>query len=214
MATRCGACGKPLGSVETIHAAGAGPRCYPCFNRETADRLAIDFDQPQLQPIVLQDADGTPHTFTIRSMLVPTGHEMEAREIVAEGHAGYRFAVLGDLESDAWTLFQLLYATIRREMAIRHVQHTEFGWQLTSDQRLVGRIEWDTQSDGRLPLIIIDGKTFTWDQVGRMLMTFEGFTLDAQIMDTIKIAEEACSVHATGSRHDSPLEYLSTDPRK
>ena len=36
-------------------------------------------------------------------------------------------------------------------------------------------------------LIVIDGKPFTWEQVGRMLMTFEGFTLDARVEDTIQV---------------------------
>lgn len=61
---------QALGSGETIHVAGEGPRCYPCFNRETADRLNIDFEEPPFQPIVLKDSDGAPHTFTFRSMLV------------------------------------------------------------------------------------------------------------------------------------------------
>ena len=191
MGTKCGACGKPLGSFETIHVAAEGPRCYACFNRETAERLDMDFDEQQYQPIVHEDADGAPHTFSIRSMLVPTGHEMEALEIVDDARAGYRFAVLGDLEADAWELFQLLYAKVRREMATRHVHRTEFGWQLTSDQRLVGRIEWDPESDGRLPLLVTDGKAFTWEQVGRMLMKFEGFTLDARIKDTIEVVGDS-----------------------
>ena len=190
MKTKCGACGKLLGSGETIHVAGDGPRCYSCFNREMADRLAIDFDEPQFQPLVLEDAEGAPHTFKFRSMLVPTGHEIEALEITGDARAGYRFAMLGDFEADARELFQLLYAKMRREVATRHVHRTEFGWQLTSDQRLVGRIEWDPDSDVRLPLVVIDGKAFTWEQVGHMLMTFEGFTLDARIKDTIELAGE------------------------
>jgi len=188
MNTSCSACGKPIGSLEVIHVAGEGPRCYHCFNRETADRLGINFDQPPFKPIVLQDADGTSHTFTFRSMLVPTGHEIEVLETTEDAPVGYRFAVLGDFEADASDLFQLLYATMRREIATRHVHRTEYGWQLTSDQRLVGRIEWDPDSDARLPLVVIDGKAFTWEQVGHMLMTFEGFTLDARIKDTIKMA--------------------------
>jgi hypothetical protein len=190
MKTKCGACGQPLGSGETIHVAGDGPRCYPCFNREAADRLGIDFDETQFQPIVLEDADGAPHTFKFRSMLVATGHEIEAVEITDGERPGYRFAVLGDIEADAWELFQLLYAKMRREVATRHVQRTEFGWQVTSDQRLVGRIEWDPDSDVRLPLVVIDGKAFTWEQVGHMLMTFEGFTLEARIKDTIEVPDE------------------------
>ena len=187
MTTKCGACGKALGSGETIHVAGEGPRCHSCFNRETADRLGIDFEEPQVQPIVLQDADGAPHTFKFRSLLVPTGLEIEAVAITEDQRDGYRFAVLGDFEADAWEVFQLLYAKMRREVATRHVHRTEFGWQLTSGLQLVGRIEWDPDSDVRLPLVVIDGKAFTWAQVGHMLMTFEGFTLEAWIKDTIDV---------------------------
>jgi len=138
-----------------------------------------------LQPIVIADAVGVPHTFQIRSMLVATGHEMEALEITTDGQLGYCFRVLADVETDTWKLFRKLYARMRREMAQRYVERTEHGWQITVGQRLVGRIEWDPETNGRLPLIVIDGKPFTWEQVGRMLMTFEGFTLDARVEDTI-----------------------------
>jgi hypothetical protein len=61
--------------------------------------------------------------------------------------------------------------------------------QIGSDHRLVGRIEWDPATNGRTPLLVIDGRPFTWDEVGKMLMTFEGFTLDARIEDTIELLE-------------------------
>jgi hypothetical protein len=34
---------------------------------------------------------------------------------------------------------------------------------------------------------VIDGRPFTWDQVGRMLMSFEGFTLRAFVDDSIEV---------------------------
>lgn len=60
-------------------------------------------------------------------------------------------------------------------------------WQLTQAHRFSGVIEWDTETEGALPLLIVDGRTFTWDQIGRMLMTFEGFTLKAIVEDTIEV---------------------------
>ena len=45
-------------------------------------------------------------------------------------------------------------------------------------------------SDVRLPSVVIDGKPFTWEQVGHMLMTFEGFTFEARIKDTIEMLGE------------------------
>ena len=79
---------------------------------------------------------------------------------------------------------------MRRQVGIRHVERIEFGWQLSSAQQLVGRVESDPDSDVRLPLVVIDGKAFTWEQVGHMLMTFEGFTLEARIKDTIEVVRD------------------------
>jgi len=58
-------------------------------------------------------------------------------------------------------------------MALRHVERTTHGWQVGREQCLVGRIEWDSGTNGRVPLLVIDGRPFTWEDVGRMLMTFE-----------------------------------------
>jgi hypothetical protein len=193
MIFKCGGCGAALGPAEVIHVAGEGPRCYLCFNREIAERIGVDFDEPQFQPVVLEDPDGIPHTFLIRSILLPTGHELEAVEKTEDDGPGYRFAVLGDFDADPWELFQRLFATMRDAVATRHVQRTDFGWRLTSDQRLVGRIEWDPESDARLPLVVIDGKPFTWEQVGHLLMTFEGFTLEARVKDTVELVGDVPS---------------------
>jgi hypothetical protein len=47
----CGVCDKLLEPKETIDVAGHGPRCYPCFNRETADHLGLDFVEPTFNPL-------------------------------------------------------------------------------------------------------------------------------------------------------------------
>jgi hypothetical protein len=65
---------------------------------------------------------------------------------------------------------------------------------LTSDHRLVGRIEWDPESEARLPVVVIDGKAFSWEEVGHMLMTFDGFTLEARVKDTIELVGDLPSV--------------------
>ena len=185
---RCGLCGKILRPYDSISVAEVGERCYRCFNEESADRLGVDFDNTPIAPIVVTDVDGVRHRFEIRSMLVGTGHAMSAREVRnREAGGGYRFEILGDLEADAQDLFKLLRERIRQGLSVRHVQQTEHGWQLTQAHRLSGVIEWDSETDGALPLLIVDGRTFTWDQIGRMLMTFEGFTLNAIVEDTIEL---------------------------
>lgn len=184
--TVCGRCGRPLKAHESISVVNVGERCYPCFNEEIAERMGVEFDQTRLQPVTVADADGVEHTFEFQSMLVPTGHALHARERLAEGREGYEFSVLGDFEADVWDLFKLLYDQIRRGLAVRHVQRGELGWRITGARRLTGRITWDPDGSG-VPLLVVDGRPFTWDQVGRMLMAFEGFTLRAVVEDTIKV---------------------------
>jgi hypothetical protein len=185
---RCGRCRKVLRPYDSISVTDVGERCYRCFNEELADRLGIAFDNTPIAPIVVADADGVRHRFEIRSMLVGTGHAMCAREVGSRDAAGgYRFEILGDLEANAQDLFKLLRERIRQGLSVRHVQETEHGWQLTPAHRLRGVIEWDRETDGAAPLLIVDGRTFTWDQIGRLLMTFEGFTLNAIVEDAIEV---------------------------
>jgi hypothetical protein len=184
---RCGVCGTSLRPNDLISVADVGERCNRCFNEELADRLGIDFDNTPIAPIVVADADGARHRFEIRSLLVGTGHVMSAREVTNRGAtSGYRFEILGDHEINAHALFTLLAERIRQGLSVRHVQQTEHGWHLTPAHRLSGVIEWDPDSEGALPLLIVDGRTFTWDQIGRM-MTFEGCTLNAIVEDTIEV---------------------------
>lgn len=186
--SRCGLCGKILRPYDSISVAQVGERCHRCFNEELAQRLGVDFDNTPIAPIVVTDVDDVRHRFEIRSMLVPTGHAMYAREITKrDARGGYRFEILGDFETDARDLLKLLRERIRQGLSVRHVQETDHGWQLTQAHRLSGVIEWDSETEGALPLLIVDGRTFTWDQIGRMMMTFEGFTLNAVVEDTIEV---------------------------
>ena len=183
----CNRCGRALQPYETITVTGVGVRCYPCFNEEASARMGVDFDNTPLQPVTVTDSGGVEHTFEFRSMLVATGHALYAREALPAGREGYEFSVLGDVEASVWDLFKELYDKIRRALAVRHVERGDLGWQVTDAHRLVGRICRDPDHGGELPLLVVDGRPYTWDEVGRMLMSFEGFTLRAQIEDSIEV---------------------------
>jgi hypothetical protein len=184
---RCGRCGQPVKSHENISVANVGLRCYRCFNEEAAARMGVDFDNRPLEPVTASDADGVEHTFEFRSMLVPTGHALYARERLPEGQEAYEFSVLGDFDANMSDLFRVLYNRIQEGLAVRHVERGEFGWRITDTRHFVGRIAWDPDRAGDIPLLVIDGRPFTWDQVGRMLMSFEGFVLRAFVDDSIEV---------------------------
>jgi hypothetical protein len=183
----CGRCGRPLRPHESISVASVGFRCYRCFNEETAARLGVAFDNTPLQPVTVRDVDGVVHTFEFQSMLVPTGHALHARERVPNEQEAYEFSVLGDFDANVWDLFQVLYDRVRNALAVHHVERGELGWRITEARHLVGRITWDPACAGEVPRLVIDGRAFTWEQVGRMLMSFEGFTLRAFVSDSIEV---------------------------
>ena len=47
----------------------------------------------------------------------------------------------------------------------------QFGLNI-ADFLVRGRIDWDPAEDKRVPLLVIDGREVTWEEFGRMLMSF------------------------------------------
>ena len=186
MAT-CTRCAKEIGGFETISVTGRGDFCYACYNDDLIQDGFEDFDNAKLDPVVLEDADGVAHTFAIQSLIVPTGHGMKAVE-VRDGEArGYVFEILGDFGDDALVLFGKLYQRMRAGLAQRHIERGAYGWELTDAARIVGRIEADLDDPDGLPLLVVDGKELTWEEVGRMLKSSEGFTLEMAVKDSIEV---------------------------
>jgi hypothetical protein len=46
-----------------------------------------------------------------------------------------------------------------------------------------GMVESDRDHDGRVPLLVIDGREITWDEFGHMLMSFEGWQFKLNLAD-------------------------------
>ncbi|MGI9284308.1 MAG: DUF7713 domain-containing protein [Pseudomonadales bacterium] len=50
----------------------------------------------------------------------------------------------------------------------------ELELQIANHHTVRGLVEGDNTSDGSVPLLLIDDRKFTWEELGRMLMNFEG----------------------------------------
>jgi hypothetical protein len=46
-----------------------------------------------------------------------------------------------------------------------------------------GKIGWDGEQHGRVPLFTIDGRETAWKDLGRMFMTYEGWQFKLAIAD-------------------------------
>lgn len=182
----CDSCGKLLAAHESVHLQDKKrPQllCFRCFNKYAAKRMGIDCPEPEIEDITLSDRSGHVHRFTIRNQLVPSGILIEAFEVVNGRRGGYEFGVLGDHEDDYLKLFAELFERIRRGLARQHIEEGVLGRQISSGNTVRGRITWDEEFDGRIPMLVIDGIEVTWEELGGMLMTYEGFQFKLEIRD-------------------------------
>ena len=69
-----------------------------------------------------------------------------------------------------------------RNLTKHHVDD-EFGLHIADHRVVQGMVESDRDHDGRVPLLIIDGREITWDEFGRMLMSFEGWQFKLNLAD-------------------------------
>jgi len=158
--------------------------CNRCYNRKLAEMAQLQFDHPDFQPVTLKDSDGKPHQFQFITRLLPHGISIQALEIQKGGPQGYQFHVVGPLDGDVLAIFGQLFERIRNSLAQKHIEKTSYGLSITDNDVVRGRIEWDDDTDGKIPLLIIDGKPIKWEQLGRMLMTYEGFNFKLEIFDS------------------------------
>jgi hypothetical protein len=81
------------------------------------------------------------------------------------------------------SLLGRLIERICRSLSVKHLVRGEHGTQI-ADRTVCGRIEWDEfEDDRRVPLLVIDGQEVSWDELGRMLMSFEGWQFRLTICD-------------------------------
>jgi len=143
----------------------------------------LDLEHPEFQPITMNDVDGVQHEFHFRTRIIPSGISIEALEIIKGVPEGYQFQVLGSFEADHLEIFGQLFERIRRAMSQKHIEKGEYGPQITDENVVRGRITWDDETDGRIPRLVIDGKPVSWEELGQMLMAYEGWNFKLEIFD-------------------------------
>jgi hypothetical protein len=108
---------------------------------------------------------------------------MEALEERTDGY-GYEFKVMGPEESDALALFQELFNRMREGLGRRYLESTDIGLRLVERDRLQGRIEMDC--DRGEPVLVVDGRPRSWEEIGRLLLSYEGWNVGIEILDSIE----------------------------
>lgn len=81
---------------------------------------------------------------------------------------------------------------VNRALATVYVKEGKFPnghkYNVMTQDHLVGRIESGEDYE-EVPIIVIDGKPYRWDQVGKMMMSTEGFQLRLEILEMTEDTE-------------------------
>lgn len=156
--------------------------CLKCYNGRMEELFGVAATSYP-EGVTIRDGEGEIHHFHIRKRMDPLGIFMEAEEM-SEG--GYDFKLQGDLYADQGELFLQLIAKAERGMTEKYVEQGTFpdgqSYSSLRDDRLAGRVESDL-TENRMPVISVDGRFYTWDEIGRMLMHYEGFQLKLEMVD-------------------------------
>ena len=185
---QCNRCGRAVPGYDIISYGsmdgGYRELCTKCFNTEAAESRGLDkFEHAELAPVQLADCDGETHLFHFRARLFGPGVALDAFEVRDGTPAGYQFQVIGKSEDDPLALLARLIEKIRRALSIKHVREDSYGVRIADHQVVRGWIDSDELADGRLPLLVVDGRKITWEEFGRMLMSFEGWQFKLEIRD-------------------------------
>lgn len=151
-----------------------------------AEAMGIDNFNDFIKTYQAKDVDGKIHVFEIEKQIFPLGIKWLSNEIKNGEVEGYQFGVYAELDDDPVEPLQKLYKKINKGLSKKYVKKEQAHGQifyLLPEDKFVGRIEWDEDSNGEVPRLIIDGKVYTWHQIGRMLMAYEGWNVELKITE-------------------------------
>ena len=185
---RCDACSQATPSYDIVHYGsmeqGYRQLCSRCFNTEVAHLAGLQgFEDAKFEAVGLADCAGELHEFHFRTHLFGTGVALDAFELRDGSPVGYQFQIIGDPKDDLLVLLGRLIEKMRRALSCKHLTDDAHGPQIADHGVVRGRIEWDDDRGGRVPLLVIDGREIDWDEFGRMLMSFEGSQFKLHIAD-------------------------------
>lgn len=183
----CDRCGQEFGRRRRFSIAGVGQLCSLCHDEWAAQRLGVDYDRTPLEPVTVIGPDGRAHTFDIDSRIDPVGRALLATERTPDGSEGYEFEVIGGYGDDAFALMAELHKRIRAGVEHVWLETTEEGLVMPRNgDRFRGRLVWSASDDGP-PSVVIDGRPYTWEQVGELLSIYEGFEIEVRLEDPIAL---------------------------
>jgi hypothetical protein len=193
MKKRCGKCNQlkveyGFISLSQRYGGTGEEMCASCcckhFAELDGDEIveSLDFDE-----FAVEDAFGKMRRFfVVPNFFVGVG--MEAVELLPDGTLGYQFAVVRKPGTSVTDVYRALREKVQMAVRISYLKSTS--WDDAENRLYVrgsainGRIEDRCYKDEtKLAAAIVDGKEYTWDEIGEYLTSHTGFNFRIEIFD-------------------------------
>jgi hypothetical protein len=156
--------------------------CSRCYNEEVARLNELDFSHIAFEPVEMSDAAGTRHRLHFLVRHLGDRVSLEAFELRNGTRAGHEFQILGAADADLFELLRRLVERMRRTFATQYLVESDLGL-LIADMEVRGRVDCDLETIPAMPMLVIDGRDVSWEEFGRMVMTFEGWQFGLAFKD-------------------------------
>jgi len=165
----CSNCGKPSkvnigdgkgGTIDQL--------CHDCFNRQMASQMGIDMPDNVPEQLSVAGKRGKIYDFDVEFMIFASGKSLTATERVATIR---KADVWGSLDDDFDDMLDTLKKRIKKALSVKYMGTDG----RIKDRKAVGYIEYDSTRDDHV--VVIDGKPYTWEELGQSISTFEGWKI-------------------------------------
>jgi len=190
---QCDECGQMKPAFGFTHltseAGGVGRKlCSECCNREYMLRAGLpELETVDFEPLSCRDCAGKKHIFYF-VVHMSTGLGIKAFELVDGAPGGYQFFVLEPPQTAVRKAHDKLVKKIEAGLAVQYLRSSDFPGSGARQNRLYvkgtavnGRID---ESDDGSPVVVVDGRQYSWEEFGQFLTPFNGFNFRLECFDT------------------------------
>jgi hypothetical protein len=187
---RCGRCGTtvPAHEIITIERGSISPAehiCNDCNNQSIAGRMGVNYIPLRKKTLTITDNKGVERQFSLTQVIESTGIGIIAKEVAEIAEVtddktpGYRFSIHGDFHEKQNDILERLTQKIKKNTSAQYISTRKFAGHSISTVngfKVAGRLEPIENGDSNsLPVFVVDGKAYTWEELGKILKRFEGF---------------------------------------
>ncbi len=163
--------------------------CDVCADHEIAQATGWPELPPPPAPEIVLGADGDPHVFRYRLFRWP-GRAVAVAEEVGRGDGGHRLEVGLDHFEDPAELPDRIRQAARSAVGRIQIVEDEQGRPSLDALYVTGRLE-ESDNPYEDPRVVIDGRSFSWDEFGELLSSTKGWTFRLRLGDDAEITPDA-----------------------